>query len=63
MLVFDSQVIQEEDLIVPHPRLSTRAFVLVPLAEIAPDLDVPGYGRLGTLLELLGELSGVRRVD
>jgi 2-amino-4-hydroxy-6-hydroxymethyldihydropteridine diphosphokinase len=36
---------------VPHPGIAGRAFVLVPLAEIAPDLEVPGAGRVRALLE------------
>jgi len=37
-------------LIVPHPRLHERAFVLAPLAEAAPDLVIPGRGPVSTLL-------------
>ncbi len=32
-------------LVLPHPRLAERAFVLLPLAELAPDLEIPGHGR------------------
>jgi 2-amino-4-hydroxy-6-hydroxymethyldihydropteridine diphosphokinase len=34
---------------VPHPGIAERAFVLAPLAEVAPDLDVPGVGRVRML--------------
>ena len=42
LIAYDDLAVQEPDLIVPHPRLFERAFVLVPLAEIAPDLHVAG---------------------
>jgi 2-amino-4-hydroxy-6-hydroxymethyldihydropteridine diphosphokinase len=40
MLTFDNLALDEPELILPHPRVLERAFVLVPLAEIAPDLVV-----------------------
>lgn len=50
LLVYGDQIIATPDLTVPHPRLHERAFVLVPLADLAPDLDVPGQGRVADLL-------------
>jgi 2-amino-4-hydroxy-6-hydroxymethyldihydropteridine diphosphokinase len=53
LLVHGSHRIAEPGLTVPHPGIAERAFVLGPLAEIAPDLDVPGIGRVRTLAERL----------
>jgi len=61
LLLFDGVVLREDDLEVPHPRIAERAFVLVPLAEIAPDAMVPGAGAVAELLHRLGGVSGVRR--
>ena len=44
LLLYGSQVINDKDLQVPHPRMLERAFVLVPLLEIASHIDVPGHG-------------------
>jgi 2-amino-4-hydroxy-6-hydroxymethyldihydropteridine diphosphokinase len=49
VLAYGSRRIVEEDLVVPHPRLAERAFVLVPLLELAPDLELPGLGPLAAL--------------
>jgi len=44
-------VYKRQDLIIPHPELANRAFVLYPMADIAPaDLLIPGLGRLSNLL-------------
>lgn len=42
IICYDNQRIDRPDLVVPHPKAHERAFVLVPLAEIAPDLRLPG---------------------
>ena len=51
LLTYGDQVIQHPRLLVPHPGLAVREFVLHPLAEILPDLDVPGVGRVRELTE------------
>lgn len=50
LLLYGAQRIQSATLTVPHPRLHERAFVVRPLAEIAPDWPVPGMGRVHELL-------------
>ena len=49
LLVHGAARIADETLTVPHPGIAERAFVLYPLAEVAPALDVPGAGRVATL--------------
>jgi 2-amino-4-hydroxy-6-hydroxymethyldihydropteridine diphosphokinase len=61
ILFYGDQVIKNRQLTVPHPRLMERAFVLVPLAEIAPKLIHPVSGK--TAEKLLAELKkGVQGV-
>jgi 2-amino-4-hydroxy-6-hydroxymethyldihydropteridine diphosphokinase len=50
LLLYGEQRIDSTTLKVPHPRLHERAFVVRPLAEIAPDAQVPGFGRARDLL-------------
>ena len=50
LLHMDGVVCDEPRLSLPHPRLRERAFALVPLAEIAPALELPGQGRVCDLL-------------
>jgi 2-amino-4-hydroxy-6-hydroxymethyldihydropteridine diphosphokinase len=57
LLLYGDQVIDEEGLSVPHPRLPERAFVLIPLAEIAPELPVPGPHGGRTVAQLLANLQ------
>jgi len=56
LVLFGDEIINEPNLIVPHPRFRERRFVLQPLAEIAADLKDPVTGkRVGELLRALGE--------
>jgi 2-amino-4-hydroxy-6-hydroxymethyldihydropteridine diphosphokinase len=57
LLLFGGERHDTPGLTLPHPRLTERAFVLVPLAEIAPDLFIPGHGQVG---ELLTRVAGQR---
>jgi 2-amino-4-hydroxy-6-hydroxymethyldihydropteridine diphosphokinase len=50
LLLHGDAVVDEPGLTLPHPRLHERRFVLEPLAELAPDLLVPGRGRVRDLL-------------
>ena len=50
LLLYGEAVIDEPGLVVPHPQLHARAFVLVPLAEVAAEAEVPGRGRVDALL-------------
>jgi 2-amino-4-hydroxy-6-hydroxymethyldihydropteridine diphosphokinase len=58
LLLYGDAVINAPELTVPHPRLRQRAFVLEPLAEIAPDLRDPVTGQ--SIAALLGELRSGR---
>ncbi|MEL7539028.1 MAG: 2-amino-4-hydroxy-6-hydroxymethyldihydropteridine diphosphokinase [Pseudomonadota bacterium] len=51
LLVYGSQCQQDDALTLPHPRIAERNFVLLPLVEIAPELEVPGVGGVRQLLE------------
>ncbi len=51
ILLYNTDRIATDRLTIPHPRIAERAFVLVPLAEIDPDIALPGGERLSILLE------------
>jgi len=62
ILIFDDLRIATQRLSVPHPRLHLRAFVLYPLAEIAPGLVIPGRGKVLALRDALGR-EGIQRLS
>lgn len=63
ILFYDDLVIESESLIVPHPRMHERAFVLVPLAEIAPDFVHPVFKKsVKEMLRSAGRNGVVREV-
>jgi len=44
------ETIRSERLTLPHPHIAERAFVLLPLSDVAPDLEIPGQGKVADLL-------------
>jgi 2-amino-4-hydroxy-6-hydroxymethyldihydropteridine diphosphokinase len=60
LLFYDDEVVQAEDLVVPHPRLHERRFVLAPLKDIAPNLRHPLLNKM--ISELLADLPEEEKV-
>lgn len=61
LLLYDDEVMQSEKLSLPHPRMFERGFVLLPLAEIAPDLMIKNYGKVADLAQKCAN-QGVERI-
>jgi 2-amino-4-hydroxy-6-hydroxymethyldihydropteridine diphosphokinase len=61
MLAYDDVTLHDPNLMLPHPRLFERAFVLVPLAEIAPDCIIAGIQVRDALARV--DTSGIERLD
>ena len=61
LLLYGDETIDEPGLHVPHPHLHERAFALVPLVEIAPDIVIPGHGRAADLVAAMvtGEIQAL----
>jgi 2-amino-4-hydroxy-6-hydroxymethyldihydropteridine diphosphokinase len=62
LLIFGEEILNLPGMHVPHPRMHERAFVLVPLAEIAATLLIPGRGQVGDLLAAI-DSSGIEAID
>lgn len=60
VLLFGEETVREEGLEVPHPRMWGRAFVVVPLAELAPDLTGPGGETAAQIAQRLRREQGIR---
>ncbi|MCP4042574.1 MAG: 2-amino-4-hydroxy-6-hydroxymethyldihydropteridine diphosphokinase [Gammaproteobacteria bacterium] len=55
LLLYGGEVIKDERLEVPHPGIADRSFVVFPLYTIAPELEVPGKGRLADMVSVLSD--------
>ena len=62
LLLYDDMVMNTAELTLPHPRMHERGFVLLPLAEIAPDLIIPKYGNITQLAQTCID-QGVEKVS
>lgn len=60
LLLYEDRIITTPRLELPHPRMHKRAFVLVPLAEIAPQAWIPGRGPVSALLHDVADQSVIR---
>lgn len=62
ILLYGQRRISTERLRIPHPGIAQRDFVVVPLAELAPALNVPGYGRIQALVRQVPQ-RGLQRLS
>jgi 2-amino-4-hydroxy-6-hydroxymethyldihydropteridine diphosphokinase len=62
LLLVEDVALSDERLVLPHPELANRRFVLAPLAELAPELTVPDGRTVAQALAALGESQRVERV-
>ncbi|OPZ62945.1 MAG: 2-amino-4-hydroxy-6-hydroxymethyldihydropteridine pyrophosphokinase [Firmicutes bacterium ADurb.Bin506] len=64
ILLFGDETVDLAELQIPHPRMWERAFILIPLAELVPDMKVPGVGvTLREFAQGLADAASVRRLE
>jgi 2-amino-4-hydroxy-6-hydroxymethyldihydropteridine diphosphokinase len=62
VLLYDDLILHSKTLTLPHPRMHERGFVLLPLAEIAPDLVIPNGGNVVKLAETYKN-QGIKKIE
>jgi 2-amino-4-hydroxy-6-hydroxymethyldihydropteridine diphosphokinase len=62
ILLFDDLILESESLIIPHPRMHERLFVLIPLLEISPAIIIPKYGSASSLISKL-KMQNIKKVE
>ena len=64
ILLFGDRIVEERDLTIPHPEMTKRGFVLVPLCEIAPEIKHPRLKKtIREIADGLGDISGVEKIE
>ena len=60
ILLYNHENIETKELIIPHPRMTERAFVIVPLEEVESTLEIPNQGKISLIINELLDREGVR---
>jgi len=63
LLVYGREEIDTPELVIPHPRMHERAFVMVPLADLAPEMEIPGRGKTAELALSLAKVQLINAME